>query len=73
MANSPAVITSFIGGLGGRDIAAEEFFEMANTTLRAVEAGHAPAPRLLLTREELREVRSMQQIAGAGGNTGDAQ
>lgn len=71
MANSPPVINSFIGGLGGRDIAAEEFYEMANTTLRAVEAGHAPAPRLLLTREELREVRGMQQIAGAGANTGD--
>ncbi|MGA7827003.1 MAG: hypothetical protein WCA04_05060 [Geobacteraceae bacterium] len=58
------VIASFIGGLGGRDISAEEFYEMANSTLRSAECGHTPPPRLLFTREELTEVRRMQEIAG---------
>jgi pyruvate ferredoxin oxidoreductase alpha subunit len=58
------VIASFIGGLGGRDITAEEFYEMADTTLRAAAQGQAPPPRLLFSREELAEVRRMQEIAG---------
>jgi pyruvate ferredoxin oxidoreductase alpha subunit len=58
------VIASFIGGLGGRDISAEEFYEIAYTTLRAAESGQVPAPRLLFTGEELAEVRRMQEIAG---------
>jgi pyruvate ferredoxin oxidoreductase alpha subunit len=64
---SPPVVASFIGGLGGRDISAEEFYEMAKVISQAAKVGHAPAPRLLLTREELAEVRRMQQIAGVEG------
>ncbi|MCW9024021.1 MAG: pyruvate synthase [Gammaproteobacteria bacterium] len=57
------VISSFIGGLGGRDITMEEFFEMANTARNAVEQGQAPSPRLLYSENELREMRKLQSIA----------
>ncbi len=62
-AESPAVITSFIGGLGGRDISAEEFFEMFQVTRDAVASGKTPPPRLLYTAAELREIRKLQAIA----------
>jgi pyruvate ferredoxin oxidoreductase alpha subunit len=45
------------GGLGGWDLAPEEFYEMAAITRQAAETGQAPPPRLLYTEEELREVR----------------
>jgi pyruvate ferredoxin oxidoreductase alpha subunit len=57
------VLVSFIGGLGGRDISLEEFYEMASVARKAIEEGCAPPPRLLYTREELREVRKLQAIA----------
>jgi len=59
------VLVSFIGGLGGRDLRPEEFYEMAALTRRAAETGQVPPPRLLYTEEELREVRKMQAIAQA--------
>ncbi len=60
---APAVIASFIGGLGGRDIAAEEFYEMARVLADAALTGTTPKPRLLYTRSELREVRKLQAVA----------
>ncbi len=57
------VLVSFIGGLGGRDISPEEFYEMAAVTRKAAEDGVAPPPRLLYTENELREVRKLQTIA----------
>jgi pyruvate ferredoxin oxidoreductase alpha subunit len=57
------VLVSFIGGLGGRDIALEELFEMAKVTRQAAETGQAPPPRLLFTEDELRELRKLQAIA----------
>lgn len=65
-ANRPGVLVSFIGGLGGRDISKEEFFEMANVTAKAAESGEVPPPRLLYTREELAQMHGMQAIAAAG-------
>lgn len=62
-ADAPPVLVSFIGALGGRDIATEEFFEMAKVVRHAAETGVTPPPRLLYTREELREVRKLQAIA----------
>jgi len=61
--NDAPVLTSFIGGLGGRDLAPEEFYEMAAITRQAAQTGQAPPPRLLYTEEELREVRKLQAIA----------
>lgn len=57
------VLTGFIGGLGGRDISPEEFYEMAKVTRQAAQDGQAPPPRLLYTEDELREVRKLQTIA----------
>jgi pyruvate ferredoxin oxidoreductase alpha subunit len=59
------LLVSFIGGLGGRDISSEEFFEMAKATRRAAEDGKAPAARLLYTEDEIKEVRKLQAIANA--------
>jgi pyruvate ferredoxin oxidoreductase alpha subunit len=59
------LLASFIGGLGGRDLAAEEFYEMAAVTRAAAERGEPPEPRLLYTETELREQRKLQGIAVA--------
>ena len=63
--DAPPVLASFIGGLGGRDIGAEEFYAMAEAVRRAADAGRTPEPRLLYTADELREVRKLQGIARA--------
>jgi pyruvate ferredoxin oxidoreductase alpha subunit len=63
--DAPPILASFIGGLGGRDIAPEEFYEMAAITRKAAVEGLAPPPRLLYTEDELREVRKLQAIAHA--------
>jgi pyruvate ferredoxin oxidoreductase alpha subunit len=63
--DAPPVLASFIGGLGGRDISAEEFYEIAARTRAAADAGSTPPPRLLYTEDELREVRKLQAIAHA--------
>jgi pyruvate ferredoxin oxidoreductase alpha subunit len=60
---APGVIASFIGGLGGRDIAQEEFLEMVAIARRAADEGRPPEPRLLYTETELRELRKLQGIA----------
>ena len=60
---APPVVASFIGGLGGRDISAEEFYEMAQTLRQAADTGRTPPPRLLYTRDELREIRKLQAVA----------
>lgn len=57
------LLVSFVGGLGGRDVAPEELARMAAVTRDAVAAGRAPPPRLLYTGGELREVRKLQGIA----------
>lgn len=59
------VLVSFIGGLGGRDIGMEEFYEMAAVTRKAVNSGEIPSPRLLYTKGELREVKKLQAVAHA--------
>ena len=65
---APAVLLSFIGGLGGRDIMPEEFYEIAAVTRQAAENGVVPPPRLLYTRDEVREVTKLQAIAHAERN-----
>ncbi len=63
--DAPPVLASFVGGLGGRDIAPEEFFQMAQVIRQAAETGEALPPRLLYTETELRETRKLQAIARA--------
>lgn len=60
---APPVVTSFIGGLGGRDISPEEFYHMVTVTRQAIASGTVPPPRLLYTAGELREIRKLQAIA----------
>ena len=52
-----------ITGLGGRDISAEEFYEIVQTLRRAADTGRTPLPRLLYTKNELREMRKLQAVA----------
>jgi pyruvate ferredoxin oxidoreductase alpha subunit len=62
---APPILASFVGGLGGRDIAVEEFRAMAEVTREAAARGRPPEPRLLYTASELRELRKLQGIAHA--------
>jgi pyruvate ferredoxin oxidoreductase alpha subunit len=57
------MLLSFIGGLGGRDISPEEFYEMAKVAREAVQAGVTPEPRLLYSSGEWRELKKLQAIA----------
>jgi len=57
------LLVSFIGGLGGRDLPAQEFDAMLAATRAALQKGVAPEPRLLYTETELRELRKLQSIA----------
>ncbi len=70
------ILASFVGGLGGRDIRAEEFYAMAEAARAAADRGEPPAPRLLYTAEELREMRKLQGLAhverAAGPDEGGA-
>jgi len=59
------MLLSYVGGLGGRDISAEEFFEMAAEAQQAATSGIVPEPRLLYSAGELREIRKLQAIAHA--------
>ena len=61
--NAPPRLLSFVGGLGGRDITQEEFFEIVEETRKAIKQKQTPPPRLLYTENELREVRKLQAVA----------
>lgn len=59
-------LTSFVAGLGGRDIPLEEFCEMARLAETAASSQKTIPPRLIFSRSELAEVRKLQTIAEAG-------
>jgi len=61
-ADAPLML-SFIGGLGGRDISPEEFYEMARLIRMSAEEGMVPPPRLLYTEGEMKELKKLQAIA----------
>ena len=61
--DAPSILASFIGGLGGRDISQEEFFEIAKCLKQAVKLDDTPVPRLLYTADELRQIHKLQAIA----------
>lgn len=65
------LLASYVGGLGGRDIAPEEFFQIARELDQAIAARRVPPPRLLYTAGEERQMRNLQAIAaverGAAG------
>lgn len=60
---APPILASYIGGLGGRDISQEEFFQMAEELVAAANTGATPKPRLLYTETELRQFKKLQSIA----------
>lgn len=62
---APPILASFVGGLGGRDISSEEFFEIHKVVQQAVAAGVSPEPQLLYTEDEIRCLRKMQSVARA--------
>ncbi|MGB8275309.1 MAG: pyruvate synthase [Alphaproteobacteria bacterium] len=62
-ADAPPILASFVGGLGGRDIAPEEFYEIAAVMRQAAAEGKTPPPRLLYTGTEMRHMRKLQAIA----------
>jgi len=57
------ILAGFVGGLGGRELPPEEFYEMAKVAHAAAEQGAAPEPRLLYTSGELRELKKLHAIA----------
>ena len=61
--DAPPILASFIGGLGGRDISPEEFYEIAAVMQDAAKKNRTPSPRLLYTATELRAMRKLQAIA----------
>ena len=63
--DAPALVASYIGGLGGRDISQQEFFAMVDEIKNACEQGKTLPPRLLYTQNELTEMRKLQAIAQA--------
>jgi pyruvate ferredoxin oxidoreductase alpha subunit len=60
---APPIVASFIGGLGGRDISQQEFFQMAEILIDAVKTGQTPAPKLLYTEHEFKELKKLRAIA----------
>ncbi len=66
------LLVSFIGGLGGRDITAGEFYAMVGQVRQAVAKGQPPPPRLLFTEQELKGMRGLQNIASGKGASHDA-
>ena len=63
LSDEAPILASFIAGLGGRDISAEEFYQIAQDLRQAVEQRQTPAPRLLYTEQEYRNLQKLQAIA----------
>jgi pyruvate ferredoxin oxidoreductase alpha subunit len=59
----PPILASFVGGLGGRDFTAQEFYEIAKVLQEAEKQGVTPPPRLMYTETEYRQVKNLQSIA----------
>jgi pyruvate ferredoxin oxidoreductase alpha subunit len=57
-------LLSFIGGLGGRRFRDGEFEQIVAALRRAAAEGASPAPHLLYSEDEYRQVREMLRIAG---------
>lgn len=61
--HAPPILASFVGGLGGRDISPQEFYEIARVLHDAAGQGATPPPQLLYTRKEFQEVQKLQAVA----------
>ena len=63
VSDAPPIVASFIGGLGGRDISQQEFFQIADILRESAKTCNTPKPRLLYTQTEYREFKKLQAIA----------
>ncbi|MBI3393142.1 MAG: pyruvate synthase, partial [Nitrospirae bacterium] len=61
--DAPPVL-SYIGGLGGKEIGAAEFDQVAEDLRRAAAGGEVPPPRLLYTGPEAEKIHALLHIAG---------
>jgi hypothetical protein len=67
MANGPAVMRSFVGGLGGKDVSDDEFDHLLST-LEAARPEDPPADvELLMTQSEWLQVARSLTVAGKEG------
>ncbi|MEN8139887.1 MAG: pyruvate synthase [Thermodesulfobacteriota bacterium] len=69
----PAILASFIGGLGGRDISLADFTGIVREMERAIESGVCPAPRLLYSERELAQMHGLQDLASGGALKGEGK
>jgi len=58
------MLLSFIGGLGGKNISESEFDFIFESMIKAYETGKAPAPQLLYTEAEWKEMERLKKMAG---------
>lgn len=58
------LLLSFIGGLGGKNISAQEFDFIFDNMIKAGQTGKVDAPRLLYTEGEWKEVERLKSMAG---------
>jgi pyruvate ferredoxin oxidoreductase alpha subunit len=61
----PALVRSFVGGLGGKDISPAEFRHVIESLERGDSVESAEVPELLYTEAEWRQVDALTRIAGA--------
>ncbi len=60
------LLLSFIGGLGGKNISPGEFEFIFDSMIKAADTGEVPAPQLLYTEAEWKEMERLKKIAGKG-------
>lgn len=58
------LLLSFIGGLGGKNISSQEFEFIFDTMIKAGTTGKIPAPLLLYTEREWKEMERLKLLAG---------
>jgi pyruvate ferredoxin oxidoreductase alpha subunit len=58
------LLLSFIGGLGGKNISPDEFEFIFDAMIHAVDTGKVPAPHLLYTAEEWKQMEGLKKMAG---------
>ena len=58
------LLLSFVGGLGGKNISPGEFEFVFDSMIKAVDTGKIPAPQLLYTETEWKEMENLKKTAG---------
>lgn len=58
------LLLPFIAGLGGKNISPGEFEFIFESMIKAADTGEAPAPQLLYTEAEWKEMERLKKIAG---------